>query len=187
MDAALTEKDRYTYSDYCNWPEDEHWELINGAAYAKAAPSLGHHSVVKKLFRQLDAFLADKPCEVFFAPVAVRLDTGAEDTTVVEPDIFVVCDESKIKDGKSVVGAPDFVAEIMSPSTAKHDRVTKLNLYRRSGVREYSIVDPDSKIVAAHTLHGDKNYVIRAYDEQDAAVPVEVLDGCLIDLTDVFE
>ena len=187
MEAVLKKEVRYTYEDYCTWPYDERWELIDGVAYAKAAPSRWHQTVSKRIFRQLDEFLLGKPCEVFYAPFAVRLNADTDDDTVVEPDILVVCEESKLADSKGVVGAPDFIVEILSPSTVQLDKVTKLRLYQRAGVREYWIVDPDSKTVMVYTLHGDIGYVIRAYDEHTDAVPVGVLGSCTVKLAEVFE
>ena len=150
------------------------------------APTISHQSISAKLTTQLTVFLRGKPCKVLAAPVDVRLCADSDDGTVVQPDIIVVCDQSKFDPGgKSVTGAPDLVMEILSPSTARRDLVTKFRLYQKHGVSEYWTVDPDRKTVAAHTLH-DGWYVTRSYDEQDSSVPVHVLDGCTIDLTEVF-
>ena len=185
MEAARKIEMRYTYADYCTWDDGERWELIDGAAYAMApAPSELHQDALLELAGQLRDFLKGKPCKVFIAPFDVRLNADTQDNTVVQPDILVVCDELKRKGGKGVVGAPDFIAEILSPSTSRHDRVTKFNLYQRSGVREYWIVDPDEKTVFVHILHDDK-YFTHAYDDSDS-IPVNVLEGCTIDLTEVF-
>ena len=92
-----------------------------------------------------------------------------------------------LEDGKGVVGPPDLVIEILSPSTANHDRITKLNLYMQSGVREYWIVDPDGKTVTVHVLHSGIGYVIRAYDNSTEFIPVEVVEGCNINLHEVFK
>ena len=195
MQSALKKENHYTYADFCTWPEDERWEIIDGvvyskyapydATYAKASPVVSHQSVLFELAVQLRDFLKGHKCKVFIAPVSVRLNADTEDNTVVEPDILVVCDESKI-DGKGVVGAPDFIAEVLSPSTARYDKITKCNLYQRSGVREYWIVDPDRKTVTAHTQDDGANYVAQTYDKHDTAVPVGVLENCTINLTDVF-
>ena len=182
---ALKLNERYTYADYSAWPEGERWELIDGAAFAMATPSEAHQTVLGEIFGQLRDFLKGHPCKVFVAPFSVRLNADAGDDTVVEPDILVVCDESK-RDGKGVVGAPDLVVEVLSPSTAKYDKSTKYRLYRGSGVREYWIVDPDDKILMANVLH-DGRYLGSVYFEEDTAVPVEVLDGCTINLTEAFE
>ena len=186
METVKVEK-KYTYADYCEWDDSERWELIDGLAYAMSpSPSQTHQSVLVELAGQLRDFLKGNPCRVFVAPLDVRLNAEGADDTVVQPDIFVVCDESKLKDVKSVIGSPDLIIEILSASTASRDLVTKFRLYQKSGVQEYWIVDPDSKTVTVHVLH-DIGYVSRSYNEYDAAVPVEVLDGCIINLIDVFE
>ena len=188
MEAALKLDDYFTYADYCTWEDGERWELIDGVAYAMApAPSEGHQSVSRDILGQLYIFLRGKQCKVFAAPFDVRLNADGADDTVVQPDILVVCDSSKL-DGKGVVGAPDFVVEILSPSSLQHDLMTKFRLYMRSGVREYWIVDPASKTVNAHVFNGSGvNFKSAIYDEHDAAAPVEALEGCTINLSEVFE
>jgi Uma2 family endonuclease len=179
------EKEHFTYSDYYEWDDGERWELIDGEAYAMApGPSGTHQSVVGNLYRKLADFLDDKPCKVYFAPYDVRLNADTYDDTVVQPDIVVVCDKTKLDD-RGCKGVPDMVLEIISPYTARYDRLTKLNLYQKSGVREYWIVDPDSKTVAVHILENGK-YTIAAYGDEDVA-PVNVLEGCEIVLADVFD
>ena len=183
---ALRKKEGYTYSDYCNWPDDERWELIDGYAYALAAPTITHQRVSGEIFRQLSNFLRGKRCQVFDAPCDVRLNAQGFDDDVVQPDILVVCDEKKLADGKSVVGAPDLVIEVLSPTTASYDRIQKYKLYQRVGVREYWIVDPDEKLLMVNILRAGR-YSSFLFFEDDEAVPVEVLDGCSINLTEVFE
>ena len=182
---ALHKEERYTYSDYCSWDDGERWELINGVAYAiSPAPTWIHQGILVELSGQIRNFLKGKPCKVFVAPFDVRLNADAGDDTVVQPDVVVICDRAKIC-GTGCVGAPDMVMEILSPSTSAHDRVLKLNLYQRSGIREYWIVDPESRTVSVNILDNGRYYV-RGYAESDA-VPVHVLDGCTIILSDVFE
>ena len=185
MEAAVKKETRFTYADYCAWPDDERWELIDGAAYAMSSPTASHQAILVGLIGQLYVFLRGKKCKVFAAPFDVRLNADGADDTVVQPDILVVCDETKLSDGKCVRGAPDLVIEILSPSTAMHDKVTKFNLYHRMGVREYWIVDPDYKMLHTHVL-GESGYITRAYDETGVA-PVNILEGCVINLADVFE
>jgi len=174
---------RYTYADYCTWDDDKRWELIDGVAYMMSAPGTRHQRVVGEIHRQLANFLRGKPCDVFASPFDVRLDGADEDDSVVQPDILVVCDKSKI-DEKGVRGAPDFMVEVLSPATSRYDRVIKFNLYQRAGVREYWIADPDSGTVGVFLLEGGK-YIAAAYSAADTA-PVEVLPGCEIDLREVF-
>ena len=181
---ALQLEERYTYADYCKWDDGERWELIDGKAYAMSpAPSWKHQGILGELYGQIRNHLKGKPCKVFVAPFDVRLNAGAGDDTVVQPDIVVICDRTKIS-GTGCVGTPDMVIEILSPSTSVHDRVVKYKLYLQYGVREYWIVDPDEKSVAAHMLDNGRYYTI-AYADSDIA-PVYVLEGCKINLTDVF-
>jgi len=176
--------DKYTYADYCAWDSDERWEIIDGAAYAMApSPGTKHQRILSELHGQLYNFLKGNPCKLFPAPFDVRLNPNENDDTVVQPDIVVVCDRSKLDD-KGCKGAPDFVIEILSPSTARHDKWTKFNAYQRAGVREYWISDPDSKTLSVHVLEGGR-YITSAYGDTDTA-PVSVLPGCEINLSEVF-
>ena len=187
MDALRHVDTRYTYTDYCTWGDDKRWELIDGVPYAMApAPSLDHQSVCVELVNQIRNFLEGHPCKVFVAPVDVRLNSEDADDTVVQPDVLVVCDESKLeKYGKCIIGAPDFVIEVLSPSSEKRDLMTKKKLYQEYGVREYWIIDPEIKALMTYVHVDGMGYVSRSYGEQDR-VPVEVLDGCIIDLSKVF-
>ena len=176
--------ERFTYSDYASWDDDNRYELIDGKAYLMSAPSVAHQSVLMELSRQLANFLVGKKCKVLAAPFDVCLNAkGDDDDTVVQPDIVVICDMS-ILDKKRCNGAPDMVIEIASPSTSRHDRMKKLNKYLQTGVREYWIVDPEDKGVAVHILENGK-YVISAH-EGAASIPVSILEGCLITLPDEF-
>ena len=175
---------RNTYADYCTWDDDERWELIDGVPYAMSpAPTIIHQTILVKISNQLYNFLEGKPCKVLVAPVDVRLNANSYDDTVVQPDIIVVCDNEKL-DGKSCVGAPDLVIEILSPSTALKDKNLKFKKYLQAGVREYWIADPDSKTISAHILDNGRYYVT-SYADTDTA-PVHVLDGCTIDLAKAF-
>ena len=176
----------YTYADYCTWDDDRRRELIDGVIYAMSpAPSRTHQRILFELSRQFGNFLKGKPCEAFHAPFDVRLNgLGDDDDAIVQPDLVVVCDQSKL-DEKGCNGAPDMVVEILSPSTASRDKVLKFNAYQRAGVREYWIVDPESKTLSAHMLT-DSGYMTRTYGETESA-PAHILEGCEISLPDVFE
>jgi len=175
---------RYTYSDYASWDDGNRYELIDGITHMMSAPSAEHQRISGKLFRKISDFLDGKKCEVFYAPFDVCLNgKGDDDYTVVQPDLLVVCDELKIDD-KRCDGAPDMVIEIISPSTSRLDRLTKLNKYLEAGVREYWIVDPEDKGVTVHILENAK-YVISAY-EDEAIISVNVLEGCEVVLHEIF-
>ena len=178
--------ERYTYADYCTWGDDERWELIDGAPYAMSpAPTWTHQAVSSNLHGQLFNFLKGKPYKVFAAPFDIRLNADTADDTVVQPDLVIVCDKSKLEDKGGCKGAPDMVVEILSPSTARCDKTKKFRLYQKSGIREYWIVDPDSRTVSVHVLENGK-YTVANYDDDDGAAPVNVLPGCEINLQDVF-
>jgi Uma2 family endonuclease/DNA-binding XRE family transcriptional regulator len=178
--------DYYTYADLGYFPEGEIWELINGIAYKRFTPSISHQAISKNLFIQIFDFLKDKPCEVFYAPVCVRLNADKADDTVLVPDILVVCDETKYEDGFTVVGPPDLVVEILSPSTALHDWNRKYQQYEKYGVKEYWIVDPLNSLLVVHIL-GEKEYTGKTYEDKETNVPITVLEGCIINLEEVFK
>ena len=181
---ALRKDGRYTYVDYANWDTKDRYELIDGVPYAMSpAPTWRHQDVSGNLYRQLSNFLHGKPCKVFAAPFDVRLNADSGDDTVIQPDIVIICDRSKLI-GTGCVGTPDMAIEILSPSTASHDKLRKFNKYLQAGIREYWIVDPDSKTIQVFVLENKRYYGI-AYGETDT-VPVHVLEGCEVSLSDVF-
>lgn len=188
---ALPEKQlRYTFADCLSWNEDTHIEIIYGELFMMATPSSRHQEISMALAAQLYNFLEGKPCKVYPAPFSVRLfekdnDEPKNVDTMVEPDISVICDKNKI-DKHGCKGAPDFIIEILSPSTRRHDRLVKLNLYQRAGVREYWIVDPEYKSV--QVFLPDVSGIFRLHEDygQEDIARVNVLEGCFIDLGRVF-
>ncbi len=186
---ALPKEERYTYADYLGWDENERIELIYGAPVMMTPPSRRHQEVSGELYRQLANFLEGKKCRVYAAPFGVRLFEGVEDSpkdvdTVVEPDITVVCDHSKLDD-QGCKGAPDLVIEILSISTQRHDRLTKLNLYQRAGVGEYWIVNPEDRTVQVMLLEKGLYRVADICTAQDV-IKVNSLEGCYLELEKVF-
>ena len=175
---------KYSYADYLTWPKEQRWELIEGVPHAMAAPSTRHQRFVRKLTLQIGNFLEEKDCEVFPAPFSVYLKHTNKEDTVVEPDLSVVCDPAKLDD-RGCKGAPDLIIEVLSPTTARHDRVLKFNKYLEAKVMEYWIVDPERNVVEVFLLRGNI-YSAQAYLEDDV-VPVWVLPGLVIDFKKVFE
>jgi len=149
MSVARQDFQGLTYEDYYNMEHDGNkYELIDGELYAMAAPSISHQEVLGNLHWKIRAFLeGHKKCRVIIAPVDVRLNHKKKDDTVLQPDLIVVCDPSKTKDGKSVKGAPDFVVEIFSPSTRKRDIQMKLPRYKEAGVKEMWFIEPDTQTI----------------------------------------
>ena len=180
----LKKEERFTYTDYYSWDDDQRWELIEGVPYLMAAPTWVHQLICNRINLKIGQYLEGKQCIVLCSPIDVRLNADTYDDTVVQPDIIVVCDKSKLDDGGSIVGAPDMIVEILSPTSHSRDKLIKFNQYLRAGVREYWIVDPESKMITVHILHSER-YVTSAYGETDT-VPVHVLEGCEIDLGEVF-
>lgn len=182
-------QEQYTFADVLTWEEGENIEIINGEAFMMATPSRIHQKIIMELSRQLANYLEGKSCEVYPAPFGVRLfeqdgDSPVNVDTAVEPDISVVCDRSKL-DEHGCKGAPDMIIEVLSPSTRRHDRLVKLNLYQRAGVREYWIADPDNESVQVFTLDGGAWKLREDYGREDVA-KVNVLEGCFIELDKVF-
>ena len=131
----------YTYGEYLTWPDDVRYELIDGIAYMMTpSPTLDHQDTAGEIYHQLRQHLEGKPCYPYIAPIDVRLpkhDEPDQDIdTVVRPDVIVVCDVNKL-DHRGVRGVPDFVVEVLSPSSAYHDHKRKRKVYERAGVKEY--------------------------------------------------
>jgi Uma2 family endonuclease len=183
--ALPKEKPYYTYADFLEWDEGERYEIMDGEAVMLAAPNRAHQEISGAIYRQLSDFLKGKPCRIYYAPFSVRLFPRADesDDTVLEPDILVVCDSAKL-DKRGCNGAPDFVIEIHSPSTAKYDKLEKFNKYLEAGVREYWMVDPDTSSVQACVLE-DGRYWLSPFGETDS-VPVSVIAPCIVDMRPVF-
>ena len=130
MSLALKDHQYHCYGDYLTWSDDVRYELIDGDAYLMApAPDLAHQEVAGEIFRQADE----------------RIDT------VVQPDVLVVCDSNKL-DRRGVRGAPDWVVEVLSPSTAGHDQIKKRQLYERHGVHEYWLIHPVDRVLTVYRL-----------------------------------
>lgn len=181
---ALRKDEHYTYADYAGWNDNKRWELIDGVPYAMSpAPSWVHQSISSNLHLQFASFLKGKPCKVFHAPFDVRLNVTDGDDTVIQPDLVIICDCSKLS-GTGYNGVPDMIIEILLPSTESRDKVLKFNKYLQASVREYWIVAPDSKTVQTYMLK-DNEYIAKAYTDTDTA-PVHILEGCTINLADVF-
>jgi Uma2 family endonuclease len=144
----------YSYADYLKWQFQERVELIKGFILKMSpAPSMVHQRISSNLTGCFYENLKRKPCNVFQAPFDVRLPipSAKKDSTVVQPDLCIICDESKL-DARGCNGTPDLMVEIISPNNSKHDVHTKFNLYQEAGVKEYWIIEPNDKIILVYTL-----------------------------------
>ena len=179
-----TENRLYTLEDYLRLPDDQRVELIDGVFYDMAAPTTIHQGVAGFLHKKfLDFVMENKgPCFPFISPVDVQLD--CDDKTVVQPDVLVVCDRTKYKNGR-VFGAPDLVIEVLSPSTRRKDMQLKMYKYAGAGVREYWMVDPEKKLVVQYDL---EHLGIPAIYNFQSVIPVLIWDSaCRIDLGEMDE
>jgi Uma2 family endonuclease len=157
MATTKRDTDYHTYADYLRWSRSHGDELINGTAYVSEppSPSPSHQAIVFELGRQVADALEDTPRRVYIAPLDVRLPKAneADDRvdTVVQPDVLIVSDLNKL-DARGLRGAPDWVAEVLSPSTARHDQTIKLAAYERAGVREVWLVDSLDRKLTSYQL-----------------------------------
>jgi Uma2 family endonuclease len=190
MELSLDLNKRYTYADYYTWWDNTRRELLHGLIRLMSpAPAPTHQEIVLKLSSELYRFVKNHKgrCKVFQAPFDVRLPKNGEKEdnridTVVQPDVCIVCDLSKI-DRRGCLGAPDFIAEVQSLSTAKYDTTEKFNLYEASGVREYWVVFP---------FDGVQVFLLQPDGKYDAGtmygagkIPVHIFDGLEIDVDEI--
>jgi len=179
----------YNYADYLSWQFEEMVELIKGKVYKMSAPGTTHQSVSSNLSGLLYAALRKHSCRFFHAPTDVIIETADGEgnllTTVVQPDLFVVCDPEKMKE-RGCMGSPDFIIEIVSPSTSKKDLTVKFNLYEEVGVQEYWIVLSLDKIIFCYTLQDGKYVISGTYTVEDQ-VPVKVPGDLVLGGKEIFE
>ena len=151
---VIRKEDTYTIEDIYALPEGERAELLDGRIYYMAPPNTKHQRLVNYISTEINLYIRNNngSCEVFPAPFAVFLNKN--ETNYVEPDISVICDTSKLDD-KGCHGAPDWIIEIVSPSSKQMDYYKKLFKYRTAGVREYWVVDPDRSIVTVYNFKAD--------------------------------
>ena len=178
---AILNDRHYTYADYLKFPEGERWEIIDGVAYNMSpSPAERHQDLISELLTQVRSQLRGKPCRVYAAPFDVRFEASETTSKVVQPDLLVVCDRSKIT-GSGVVGAPDWIIEILSPRTAGKDQIVKRQLYEANGVREYWLIQPFDRVVTVYRLGENGSYGIQDISEMTGKLAVTAVPGITID------
>lgn len=172
----LLQEKYYTVEEFYNLPDDIHAELINGQIVYMATPSTIHQDISGELHYFIKDYIKSNggKCRAYAAPFGVQLHKGED--TVLEPDISVICDTDKITP-RGCIGAPDWIIEIVSPSNPGHDYITKLGLYHNAGVREYWIVDAQSKYIHVYNLEVED---LKVYSFQDT-VKVGIYEDLYID------
>ena len=180
----------YTYADYLLWQFKERVELIKGKIFKMSpAPSTQHQKISGKLHLRVGGFFENHYCQAFFAPFDVRLPkkgqslTDQKIYTVVQPDLCVICDESKL-DERGCLGAPDLIVEILSPGNSKTEMLNKFELYQESGVREYWLVEPSQNAVLVYVLNDAGEYV--GLKPAVESVQSTIFPDLKIDLSQIF-
>jgi len=180
---------RYSYADYLTWDDDNRYEIIDGEVFDMTSPSLLHQSISGELSRQMANYFEDKPCKVFAAPLDVLLAKNAsrsdEVFTVVQPDIMVVCDPKKLEE-RGIVGAPDLVVEIISPSTSSKDNIIKRRVYEQAGVKEFWLISPLERLIRVNKLGKDGRFEREEIYDDTAEIAIAQFAGLSVDCRRLF-
>lgn len=174
----------YTLEDYYRIPDEHRVELIDGVIYDMGAPASAHQIITASLFSMLYTHAKSKKgnCLPMISPLDVQLD--CDDRTMVQPDVVIIYDRSKIIN-RCIYGAPDFVAEVLSPSSHRRDMVIKLNKYANAQVREYWLIDPIKQKVTVYDFEHNEFPVIYGFD---AKIPVQIWKGEFeVDFAEIYE
>ena len=165
----------YTLEDYFALPDDQRVELIDGVIYDMAAPTLLHQRLGGEIHRQIANYIMEKkgPCVPFIAPVDVQLDR--DNKTMVQPDVGILCDWDKHRNGR-IFGAPDFLVEVISPSTKRKDMTLKLYKYQNAGVREYWMIDLYRQAILTYFFEAEDYPVIYGFRD---CIPIRIYGGAL--------
>lgn len=182
--SAVKPGGRYTLEDYRTWSEEERWELIYGIAYSMSpAPRLKHQRLLGIMFNQPANQLQGQPCEPFIAPVDLYPfpeGTDEERDTVVQPDLMIVCDPAMCRD-EGIFGAPAWILEVLSPSTAYKDQTEKKSLYQACGVAEYWTLNPETLDLMIYRMEG-ATYSAPHGTRIDGTVELSVLPGIVLQI-----
>jgi Uma2 family endonuclease len=180
----------YTYADYFSWKFEERVELIKGKIFKMSpAPNRIHQEIAGYIHIRIGIFLENKPCRVYEAPFDVRIPRKSKNDkeimTVLQPDVCVVCDLSKL-DKRGCIGAPDIVVEVLSPGNNAKELKKKYDVYEEAGVNEYWVVSPQNQWMRIYTLV-DGRYRESPYFVAGNIVSSEVLPGFSLDITNLFK
>lgn len=175
----------YTFQDYLSWKFHERVELLKGyIAKMSPAPTSKHQEISSNLHFNLAYFLQKKPCKVFAAPFDVYLPSIKGDgQTVVQPDLCVICDTSKIQK-QGCVGSPDLVIEILSLGNSRKEMTTKYQIYEQAGIKEYWVVFPYEQVIQQYVLQDGKYIAMPLAEEKIKSI---VLEGFEVDIDTIFD
>ena len=186
IDTSLT----YNYANYLNWLFVDRVELIKGKIFKmRPAPSRIHQKISIRIVSPLANFLRGKTCEVYTAPFDVRFPTESKDDkdvfTVLQPDICVVCDKSKLDD-RGCIGAPDIIVEILSPGNSKMELLHKYKVYEEFGVKEYWVVSQSDQSILIYSLNNLGKFQPSKIFTLTEKINSTVLEGFELALDDIF-
>lgn len=173
---------KYTVQDYYSLPDDARMELIDGVFYDMASPGFVHQRIAGEVYRQIANYISvhQGDCLPVIAPMDVRLN--CDDRTMIQPDVIVVCEKEKVR-GWGIMGAPDFVLEVLSPSTKRKDCIKKLDLYMEAGVREYWMIDPAKRKVIVYQFEKEIYPAVYGMEED---LEIGIFGGALkLDLREI--
>jgi Uma2 family endonuclease len=183
---------KYTYADYLLWQFQDRVELIKGYIRQMTAPSVRHQRISGRIYGSLWAFLKNKRCDVFAAPFDVRLplpihlQKGDKIDTVVQPDICIICDRSKLDD-KGCIGAPELIVEILSPGNSRKEMREKYDLYQEAEVLEYWVVYPSEQVLQRYILDASGIYQAQRPDVQGDFPGISFLPDFQLNVEEIFE
>jgi Uma2 family endonuclease len=182
----------YSYADYLKWQFDERIEIIKGKILEMSAPSIKHQEVSVNLTGIFRTTFHKHPCKLFHAPFDVRLVNKKKSTsdkqvhTVVQPDLCVICDLEKLKDGRGCLGSPDLVIEILSPGNSTREMKTKFDLYEENEIQEYWLVEPLQESILIYVLKEGKYIGLRPFTIEDI-ISSPTFPSLKIAVKEVFE
>lgn len=171
----------YTKKDLENLPENERWELIDGNLYQQAAPLVEHQEISVNLLVQIKNQLKSKICKVYHSPFELDLN----EKQIYLPDLLIVCNNEKMSK-RGYKGIPTFVAEILSPSTAQFDKISKLNAYQKAAIPEYWIIDPHNKLIDRFILNSNE-YKMTTFTKENKEIKLQNFENLKIDLIELFD
>jgi Uma2 family endonuclease len=184
LDQLNEDSFEYSYSDYMKWQFQERVEIIMGKIFPMSAPTTLHQHIIGELFFNMYSFFKYTSCNVILSPIDVRLPVGKQGNTfktVVQPDLCVICDKSKIVT-QGIIGAPDLVIEILSPSNRQIEMHEKFEAYQASLVREYWIIHPGEQWMLQYVLSENNLFVLHKKHENLSCLESVIFPGLIVDL-----
>ena len=184
LDQLNEDSFEYSYSDYMKWQFQERVEIIMGKIFPMSAPTTLHQHIIGELFFNIYSFFKYTSCNVILSPIDVRLPVGKQGNTfktVVQPDLCVICDKSKIVT-QGIIGAPDLVIEILSPSNRQIEMHEKFEAYQASLVREYWIIHPGEQWMLQYVLSENNLFVLHKKHENLSRLESVIFPGLSVDV-----